>query len=561
MLSAMAAFSRPATDNKTFERFYNLSPKEFDKQIYYYFHHNLIDSAMLCANVQASKYGKENLSTEEIEACCSAFRYLGVEFLTHYYNFQNAAENYLKAEQIADRHGLTQLKTIIEVDQAALKFVGNDLQNNFVFNSTDIEHFKTAFHRTLEYPASSDKEYSIFITEMAACNLLYLAIKFDKTNEVINEVQAYREAQKRYGTSCNVTEVLCNAIESYNRGDNDRAFDILQTPINSPKPFNERDLIQTKALVKITQYAVLVKSGKRDMALSLLLQHEQSMREKGMTFEQLEALQLIWQHYEKDGNKAMADKYALQYYITKDEFINKSKVGKVDQAKLNLELEQTRERISEMSYRQRMQTIVMWGSIIIALLALALLCVLYVNYRKTKRTNRLLYEKNVALLAANQELRPVAAVTVSTEPDEDPDEGPEPAEQPAPDAPSPAAQELMERITAVMESSPEIFAEGFSRQRLAELVGSNYKVVSRVINSCKGCNFNALLNEYRIKEACRRLMDDENYGSYTIEGIARSVGYMSRTNFAAVFKDIVGLTPSAFQKLNRNGKTAAPTEE
>ena len=551
VLGALAVSSRPATDNKTFERFYNLSPKEFFNQLNYYNQYNQTDSAMQCANIQASKYGKKKLTTEEVEACCAAFRYMELEYLQSYCNYQLASENLLKAEQIADKNEFKQLQTLVAMDRAILAATQNDLENNFAYNENVLDGFKKAFNRTVNQITSHNTEINKINTEITAPNLLYLAIKFDKTKEVTNEVQTYRNAQKRYGVSYNVAEIICKAIDYYNAGDYDKALEALQMPITRTPLVNDRNFAQAQAMFKIAQYAVLLKCGRRAEALKLLLQHEQAMRDNKMTFEQLEALQLIWQHYEVDGNKAMADKYALQYYVTKDEFINKSQAGKIDQAKLNLELEQTRERIREMSYRQRMQTIVMWGSVIIALLAFALLGMLYMNYRKTKRTNRLLYEKNIALLAANQELRPVAAVTA---PDEA-DEKPEPDEKPANDSPTPADTDLMEKITAVLESSPEVFGEGFSRQRLAELVGSNYKVVSRAINSCKGCNFNALLNEYRIKEACRRLMDAENYGSYTIEGIARSVGYMSRTNFASVFKDIVGLTPSAFQKLCREGKT------
>ena len=215
-------------------------------------------------------------------------------------------------------------------------------------------------------------------------------------------------------------------------------------------------------------------------------------------------------------------------------------MGKIEQAKLNLELEQTRERIREMSYQQKIQTILLWSAAIIALLSLTLLAVLYVNYRNTKRTNRLLYEKNVALLNANKELRPTAV---------------EISDRPTQEDPTQADLELMNKILAVMESSPEVYEEAFSRQRLAELVGSNYKAVSRAINTCKGCNFNVLLNEYRIKEACRRLMDNATYGSYTIEAIANSIGYKSRSNFATVFKEIVGLTPSAFQKMHRQDQS------
>ncbi|MBQ9577123.1 MAG: helix-turn-helix transcriptional regulator [Muribaculaceae bacterium] len=361
-----------------------------------------------------------------------------------------------------------------------------------------------------------------------------------------SEIKAYRDAEQRQGACGNVAAVMCDAVDFYNAGDYDKALETLQTPLTHPKFLNDKDFIQMKYMLIVSQYAVLVKSGKRARALRLLLQHEQTLREKGMNFELLEALWLIKQHYQADGNKAMADKYALQYYITKDEFINKSHAGKIDQAKLNLELEQTREHISDMRHHYQMQTVMLWSTIIIALLALALLGILWVNYRRTKRTNRLLYEKNIALLNEGKELRLTAKPTPVAEHANAPDQ----------DGPSQADRDLMDKITAVLESSPEVYGEDFSRQRLAELVDSNVKYVSRAINACKQCNFYMLLNEYRIKEACRRLMDTEGYGSYSLEGIANSVGYKSRSNFAAVFKNIVGLTPSAFQKMHREQGTA-----
>ena len=551
MLSALAGFSRSATDNKTFDRFYNMTPNDFKDQLNYYIHHNMTDSAMLCADIQANKYGKEKLTSEEINACCAAFRYIGLEYLRSYCNYQLATENYLKSEQIADEYGFAKNQIEIIADKAMLAAMQNDLENNFVYNKNVMDGFKKSVDYTLNKSTSIDRSYINIVLETSVPNLMYLALKFDKTQEIINEITKYRNAQKMNDADYNIAKVFCDAIDYYNSGNYSKALEALHTPISQTTFIDDRDFIQIQSMVNVSQYAVLVKSGKRAEALSLILQHEQSMRENGLTFEQLEALQLIWQHYEMDGNKAMADKYALQYYMTKDEFINKSKVGKVDQAKLNLELEQTRDRIQEMSYRQRMQNIVMWGSIIIALLAFALLGMLYMNYRKTKRTNRLLYEKNIALLAANQELRPASAITA-------PDESPETDEKPANGEPTQADSDLMEKITALMESSQEIFSADFSRQRLADLVGSNSKYVSRAISACKRGNFYVLLNEYRIKEACRRLMDAKGYGSFSIEGIANSVGFKSRSNFNTVFKDIVGLTPSAFQKMHRE-QGAAPT--
>lgn len=110
---------------------------------------------------------------------------------------------------------------------------------------------------------------------------------------------------------------------------------------------------------------------------------------------------------------------------------------------------------------------------------------------------------------------------------------------------------LMERIKCVMDNVEVITNQEFSVKRLSELVGEKYWIVSQVINDRYGNNFNAMLAEYRINEACRRLSDSEHYGQLTIEAIAQSLGFKSRSNFAATFKRITGLTPSEFKKMTK----------
>ena len=115
-------------------------------------------------------------------------------------------------------------------------------------------------------------------------------------------------------------------------------------------------------------------------------------------------------------------------------------------------------------------------------------------------------------------------------------------------------QDLMHRVFLVLEKSDEVLKPNFTLDRLAELVDANPTYVSYVINEKRQCNFNVLLNEYRIKEACRRMNDYKQYGHLTIEGIAASVGIKSRTNFSANFKKITGLTPSEYQRLARKNQ-------
>ena len=110
-------------------------------------------------------------------------------------------------------------------------------------------------------------------------------------------------------------------------------------------------------------------------------------------------------------------------------------------------------------------------------------------------------------------------------------------------------KQIERKIIGVMEETTEFCSTDFTLDRLAELVGTNSKYVSQVINDTYKKNFNSFINTYRIQLARERLIDVENYGNYTIKGIAESVGFKSPTTFINVFKKAVGLTPSMYQNM------------
>lgn len=109
-------------------------------------------------------------------------------------------------------------------------------------------------------------------------------------------------------------------------------------------------------------------------------------------------------------------------------------------------------------------------------------------------------------------------------------------------------------IMHTMEQTEDFCDSNFTIERLAEKAGTNTHYASQVINQVFGKNFRTLLNEYRIKEAMRRLMDDDTYGKLTIKAISESVGYKSQANFITVFTRITGIKPSMYQKLSREEK-------
>ena len=108
---------------------------------------------------------------------------------------------------------------------------------------------------------------------------------------------------------------------------------------------------------------------------------------------------------------------------------------------------------------------------------------------------------------------------------------------------------LLKRIKATFADTAVISDPDFNLSKLAELVESNTKYVSVVINEECHKSFKSMLTECRIKEACRRL-DDKEYGRYTIRTIYEEVGYRNAASFNRCFKSVMGMTPSVYQKLS-----------
>jgi AraC-like DNA-binding protein/Tfp pilus assembly protein PilF/glutaredoxin-related protein len=115
-------------------------------------------------------------------------------------------------------------------------------------------------------------------------------------------------------------------------------------------------------------------------------------------------------------------------------------------------------------------------------------------------------------------------------------------------------EKLRIAISQIMES-PEVFCSSeFSLSIMASLIGSNTKYVSQIINETYNMNFRTYVNEFRIKESCKRLSDIDNYGNYTIKAISESVGYKSQSNFISTFRKFTGITPSFYQQMAHKEK-------
>jgi AraC-like DNA-binding protein len=94
--------------------------------------------------------------------------------------------------------------------------------------------------------------------------------------------------------------------------------------------------------------------------------------------------------------------------------------------------------------------------------------------------------------------------------------------------------------------SEKLFLDSrLSIKTVADKLGISVNHLSQVINQQSGKNFFKFINEYRVEEAKKLLLDQSNQ-KYTILAIAYDCGFNSKSSFNTIFKQYTGKTPSDY---------------
>jgi AraC-like DNA-binding protein len=106
-------------------------------------------------------------------------------------------------------------------------------------------------------------------------------------------------------------------------------------------------------------------------------------------------------------------------------------------------------------------------------------------------------------------------------------------------------KELKEQIDLFFNSNDNFLSSEFRLQNLADHLKVNKNLLSQVINSAYHQNFNQFINNKRIDFTLIKIRD-KSWQNLSIEGMAESVGFKSRTTFNKAFKEKTGFTPSEY---------------
>lgn len=261
-------------------------------------------------------------------------------------------------------------------------------------------------------------------------------------------------------------------------------------------------------------------------------------------------------YYKKTGDKAKADYYKRRHIELKDSLLSYHQMASVKEMSFLGEMENMEEQMAAVERHNFLWKLFLGISLLIVTVIAIAFVLLRRKNKELEDSNKMLYEKNVALLKAEEERKrrlleqqkeAKRAEVNSTGDNKE-------VKYKSSNLDESAKQSLQQTLRDVMDTTDEYLSPDFSIARFAEMAGSTTKIVSQVINECFGNNFNAFVNEYRIRRACQ-MMDGKEHLNLTVQAIGNEVGFKSHTTFVTAFKRFTGLTPSNYLAL---AKTNAP---
>jgi len=255
--------------------------------------------------------------------------------------------------------------------------------------------------------------------------------------------------------------------------------------------------------------------------------------------------------YTKMGENELALKYQGEYFDHMDSLMNPNRF-----INLSNRFQQENQSKTSRLVNELRQTVTNQKIMIILIFFIVLFVSTWLVYRdKTRKANIQLFMRNKEIAEIEDKVRAIEYPDLAECSDSNvvnADAGK--VEEAGEDDMAGKMHDLFNRILKLMNTDTMYCDPEFSLSRLADAVSSNTRYVSQAINDFTGKNFRTFINEYRIKEARRRLLDVENYGNVTMQYLANSVGFLSTSTFNITFKKFTGMTPSLYQQLRKSSE-------
>ncbi len=500
---------------------------------------NSADSALVCYSIVSDRLHDNASSRTDMEALARVLNNIGYIYATFHFDYPKALNYFQESLRISETIGYDKNAAFVNLNMGGVYLGCNFMYGKRLFSDETWEYLMKAMDSGI---ATDSYEVAL----VAFLNMGQLYFEDPQKDNIRNAIIRLK------GTDLPHKVPIYPFIRRYADG---LEKYINEDYVNARILFNES--------IELIPSGTMHSSRLEIIALSAVAESQIAMREYAEAIstienllakarkieasdEETKAYRMLSSLYDKTGNSDRAAAFLFQYMHKKDSTLSERDMTQLSKMPIVNELEQIKFQLEKERLRKRVLILTGSASFLIIVLLVLYLVNLIRNRRKMNAYVKDLYRKNIELIQAENREREISdsgcAATTDT------NNHPAKAKYTNSDLTEKEKIRIAQSIRDAMSDTDMITATDFTMEKLAAKIGCQYKYVSQVVNEVFGKNFRALLNEYRIKEACIRLLDTDSYGHFTIETIAETLGFNSRSNFIMTFKKITGLTPSQFQK-------------
>lgn len=505
------------------------------------------DSALVWYSIVANRYGNDEYTEADYERAVGAMNNLGYMYFYFYQDYYKSYSYLQRGLKLSLEKGYTRNLPYLYLNLGNLYSISDEDSKHNLRHKRALDYYKKSFQTSIQ-----TSTYDILCIVMS--NMLSIAYNMEMMDSVSDEISLFNKTRIPNKTPlityCRHQIRAYQLLSQHQYAEAIKECDLAIANVDD-KNTPERFALTIQGL-KAHIYSL---QGDNESAFKLIAQMEKVGIEKEIPDFLVNIYREYSLYYKEIGKSELAHDYRVKYLELKDSLLTESNLKSVNDMQFLDELNTLNEQMAETQRQKHEQSIAMWGVMAVTVAIVALLIVVTVAYRRQRRANRHLYEKSLEALqreATERSLRHQLQEQLSrTESEAEA----KPIHNQRQTIDEEETQRLLHKIESALDNVEVISNAELNLKHLAELIDEKYWTVSQVINNHYGKNFNALLGEYRINEACRRINDTGSYGQFTIEGIATSVGFKSRSNFVTVFKNVTGLTPSEYQRMAREKKS------
>lgn len=517
LLSNAPSFAQSRSATANFTKWIDMPLPQLLKTGNQYQLRDSLQEAQMCFNIVAER-GYTSKKREEQLLCVDACMHLWSIYFYTYYDYPRCFDYLNKAREMIEELNVENARVWLGL--ACMYQTISEECHSHELGSKSLEYYIKAMNAAI---LSHDEDN----TDKAATSVVSMASIQHGLESISNEWKKYEELPdgQPIRKLRHYNKLLYKAYQHQEHQEYDESIALFDQQLRFIDEVEYPRLVyftiveKAKVYVKQTHYA---------KAIDVLHHAEDIADSLHMKDCMLEVYGLLASCHQLSGHHHEYEEYRERSRALEDTLTTYRQMTCINESEFQNEMKQIEREMNEIQqHRQRLLLM----TIMISAFAIVVAVFLFILFRqnaKLRHSNRQLYLKNVAMLRAEEACHSEQGKYAGSNlMDND-------------------KQQLLQRIETVINTSDEIYSPDFSVERLAQLTDSKYKYVSQVINEYYDQNFNNFINQYRIKEACKRIDNHRQYANMTIEAIANSVGFRSRSSFFTAFKRITGLTPSEY---------------